>query len=148
MKLDKYILFAAWIGMYIMCAVLGFLPPQEGANKWLLVVIALLFFVPPALLVYQGWKQKKDQQMKIVQRISLIVVIATVTMLVFNLLSVALIIVMPEETALVLGDVLYDLLILVSTPMLCGQYWGIGLVGWVVLMWCCISLRQMLKKEK
>ena len=40
MKLNKYILLAIWLGMYILCAVLGFLPPQEGGNKILLMVIA------------------------------------------------------------------------------------------------------------
>lgn len=148
MKLNKYILFAVWIGMYILCAVLGFLPPQEGGNKWLLVIIALLFFLPPALLLWKLWKDRDEKLLKLMQRIALIAVIATVTALVVNLLSVALIIVMPEEQALIFGDVLYDILILVSTPMVCGQYWGIGLVGWVALLWSCVFARQALKKGK
>lgn len=148
MKLNKYMLFAAWIGMYILCAVLGFLPPQEGGNKWLLVIIALLFFLPPALLLWKGWTDRDAALLKWLRRIALIAVIATATALVVNLLSVALIIVMPEQQALKFGDVLYDILILVSTPMVCGQYWGIGLVGWIALLWSGIFARQALKKEK
>ena len=129
MKLNKYILAAIWIGMFILCAVLGYLPPQEGANKWMLAIFALLFFLPPALRVYLGWTEKDRKLVKLLQKISLIVVISTVALLVINLLSVALILVMPESTALIVGDILYYLLILVSTPMICGQFWGIGLLG-------------------
>ena len=148
MKLNKYILFALWIGMYILCAVLGFLPPQEGANQWLLVAFSLLFFLPPGLLVYKLWKEKDEKWLKLVRLIALIVVIATAVLLVINLLSIALLLVMPEKAALAVGDVLYYLLILVSTPMVCGQYWGIGLVGWVALLWSCVFARQSLKKGK
>ena len=148
MKLNKYILLAIWIGMFILCAVLGYLPPQEGANKWLLVIFAVLFFLPPALLVYKSRRDRDRKMLRLVRIASLAVLIATVALLVMNLLSVALVLVMPEKTALAVGDVLYDLLILVSTPMVCGQYWGIGLIGWAALLWSCILALQSLKKEK
>jgi hypothetical protein len=85
--------------------------------------------------------------LRLVRIISMVVLIATVVLLLVNLLSIALILVMPEETALILGDVLYYMLILVSTPMVCGQYWGIGLVGWAALLWCCILALQDIKKK-
>ena len=138
MKLNKYILLAIWAGMFILCAVLGYLPPQEGANKWLLVTFALLFFLPPGLLIYQCWREKDKKMLRLVRIVALTVLAATVILLVVNLLSIALLIVMPEKTALAVGDVLYYLLILVSTPMVCGQYWGIGLVGWAALLWSAI----------
>ena len=134
MKLNKYILLAIWVGMFILCAVLGYLPPQEGANKWLLVIIAVLFFLPPALTVYQCQKEKDGKLLRLVRTVSLVVLIATVALLVVNLLSIALLLVMPEKTALIVGDVLYYALILVSTPMICGQYWSIGLIGWAALL--------------
>ena len=148
MKLNKYILLAIWVGMFILCAVLGYLPPQEGANKWLLVFFALAFFVPPALLVYQSRKEKDGKMLRLVRTVALVVLIATVVLLIVNLMSIALMLVMPEDTALVVGDVLYDLLILVSTPMVCGQYWGIGMVGWAALLWSSILVLQSLKTKK
>ena len=148
MKLNKYILLAIWIGMFILCAVLGYLPPQEGANKWLLVIFAVLFFLPPALLVYKSRRDRDRKMLRLVRIASLAVLIATVALLVMNLLSVALVLVMPEKTALAVGDVLYDLLILVSTPMVCGQYWGIGLIGWAALLWSCIFSERALKTRK
>jgi len=148
MKLNKYILLAIWIGMFILCAVLGYLPPQEGANKWLLVIFAVLFFLPPALLVYKSRRDRDRKMLRLVRIASLAVLIATVALLVMNLLSVALVLVMPEKTALAVGDVLYDILILVSTPMVCGQYWGIGLIGWAALLWSCIFSERALKTRK
>ena len=148
MKLNKYILLAIWIGMFILCAVLGYLPPQEGANKWLLVIFAVLFFLPPALLVYKSRRDRDRKMLRLVRIASVAVLIATVALLVMNLLSVALVLVMPEKTALAVGDVLYDLLILVSTPMVCGQYWGIGLIGWAALLWSCIFSERALKTRK
>lgn len=145
MKLNKYILLAIWVGMFILCAVLGYLPPQEGANKWLLVIIAVLFFLPPALTVYQCQKEKDGKLLRLVRTVSLVVLIATVALLVVNLLSIALLLVMPEKTALIVGDVLYYALILVSTPMICGQYWGIGLIGWAALLWSSIFAEKSLK---
>jgi hypothetical protein len=142
MKLNKYLLLAIWAGMFILCAVLGYLPAQEGANKWLLIFFAVAFFVPPALLIYKSRQERDGKMLRLVRIISMVVLIATVVLLLVNLLSIALILVMPEETALILGDVLYYMLILVSTPMVCGQYWGIGLVGWAALLWSCILARQ------
>ena len=145
MKLNKYILLAIWVGMFILCAVLGYLPPQEGANKWLLAIIAVLFFLPPALTVYQCQKEKDGKLLRLVRTVALVVLIATVALLVVNLLSIALLLVMPEKTALIVGDVLYYALILVSTPMICGQYWGIGLIGWAALLWSSIFAEKSLK---
>lgn len=148
MKLNKFILAAIWVGMYILCAVLGFLPPQEGANKWLLVIFAVLFFLPPALLVYKGRKEGDRKLLRLVRLVSMVALIATVAILVANLMSITLLLVMPENAALVFGDVLYYLLILVSTPMVCGQYWGIGLAGWAALLWSCIFFLRAGKDRK
>lgn len=138
MKLNKYILAAIWAGMYILCAVLGFLPPQEGANRWLLVILGVLFFVPPGLLLYACWKEKNQKWLRVIRVTALTVLIATVVLLLINLMSITLLLVMPENAALVVGDILYYLLNLGSVPMICSQYWGIGMTGWAVLLWTCI----------
>jgi hypothetical protein len=35
--------------------------------------------------------------------------------------------------------VLYALLVIISSPMICGQYWVLSLFGWSWLMFDCIS---------
>lgn len=142
MKLNKYILAAIWVGMYILCAVLGFLPPQEGANRWLLMIFGILFFVPPGLLVYTCWKEKNRKWLQLVRTVALVVLVTTVALMLINLLSITLLLVMPENAALVVGDILYYLLNLGSVPMMCGQYWSIGMTGWAVLLWTSIVLQR------
>ncbi len=136
---DKGILKALWAGMFILCAVLGFLPPAAGANQILLILFAALFFVPPGADVYFSWKRKDKAELRLVRNLSLISLIATTVLLVANVLSVL-------SASLVLGDVLYYLLVIVSTPMICGQYWSYSLLLWAVLLWCCIFALQKLKK--
>lgn len=147
MKCNKYILAAIWTGMFVLCAVLGFLPPQEGANRYLLAGFAVLFFLPPALLLYQLWQDGDRKWLRWVRIVSITVVAATVTLLLMNMMSITLLMVLPMQAALAVGDVLYYLLLVVSTPMVCGQYWGIGMIGWAALMWSCLLAEKDLKRK-
>ena len=38
-----------------------------------------------------------------------------------------------------LGNILYYVLVIVSTPMVCGQYWVISLFLWAYLMIACMK---------
>ena len=136
---DKGILKALWAGMFILCAVLGFLPAAEGANKVLLIFFAALFFVPPGADVYFSWKRKDKAELRLVRNLSLISLIGTTVLLVANVLSVL-------SPSMSLGYVLYYLLVIVSTPMICGQYWSYSLLLWAILLWCCIFALRKLKK--
>ena len=49
--MKKSFLLALWGGMFILCAGLGFVPDPTGAWRVLLTLLAVAFFVPPALLV-------------------------------------------------------------------------------------------------
>lgn len=140
MIMDKGILKALWAGMFILCAVLGFISEPQGANKVLLIALALLFFLPPALLVWQSWKQGDRKELRLVRNLALISLVGTVVILVANMLSV-----LGSET---LGDVLYYMLIIVSTPMICGQYWAWSLLLWAILLWCCIAALLQMRKKK
>lgn len=135
---DKGILKAMWAGMFFLCALLGLVPEPEGANRWLLLCFSLLFFVPPGLLLWQCKKTADRKNSLWVRNIAIISLAATVVLLAANLLSVLL----PESV----GEVLYYALVVVSAPMVCGQYWVISLFLWAVLLWCSIFLLKNLKK--
>lgn len=143
--MDKAILKALWAGMYILCAVLGFMPEQEGFNRWMMIFFALLFFLPPALLVWQSWKAADARQLRFVRTVSIISLAATTLLFVLHTLSVLLVLVLPMDTALVIGDVLYGILNLVSAPMICSQFWAISLLLWAGLLWCSIAALKTLK---
>lgn len=135
---DKGILKALWVGMFILCALLGFVPQATGANKWLLLTFGVLFFLPPALLFYQGYKTKDQKLLRLIRKISIISLVSTVVLLVINMLSM-----LAPEAA---GNVLHFLLAIFSTPMFCCQYWFVSLSGWAILLWCTIVFLREMKK--
>lgn len=124
---DKGILQAIWAGMFILCGVLGFLPPQEGANRVLLVILAVLFFAAPGWLIWVSFEKKDTATLKRVRLLSVISLAGTLVLLVANMMSVLA----PGW----LGDLLYYVLVIVSTPMICGHYWVLSLGLWAALLW-------------
>lgn len=135
---DKGILKALWAGMFVLCALLGFVPQPTGANKWLLLAFGILFFLPPILLFYQGYKTKDLKLLKLIQKISISSLASTVVLLVINMLSMLA----PEAV----GNALYFILVVVSTPMICCQYWFVSLSSWAILLWCTIVFLREMKK--
>lgn len=127
---DKGILKALWLGMFILGAVLGFVPSPEGANKYVLAVLGSLFFLPPALLLYRCHKDLDRKNLRLIRNLSLISLTSTVVLLVLNTLSLLF-----SEAV---GNALYYILVIVSSPMVCCQYWVISLFGWAVLLWCSL----------
>ena len=138
MQSTKGFLKAFWVGMFLVCALLGFVPNPQGGNKALLIFFAVVFFLPPALLVWQGVKYKDRQVLKLVRNISILSLAVTVVTLVANMFSVL--------GSRLLGDILYYILVVVSTPMICMQHWAWSLLGWAIMLWVCIF--ALMRKEK
>ena len=132
---DKGILKAIWAGMFIVCSVLGFLPPQTGANRVLLVILTVLFFVAPGWLVWVSYTKGDRATLRLVRLLCAISLGSTVFLLICNFLSVL--------GPAWLGNVLYYALVIFSTPMLCGHYWVLSLLLWSALLW---SSHAALKK--
>lgn len=135
---DKAILKALWAGMFILCALLGFVPQPTGANKWLLLGFGVLFFLPPGLLLYQCRKTRDSKNLRLMRKLSIISLTATLLLLIANMLSLLA----PQSV----GDALHYILAVVSTPMFCCQYWIISLFGWAIVLWCCITFLKERKK--
>ena len=136
---DKGILKALWAGMYILCLVMSFLPSPSNGTKVLLMIFSALFFAAPFADVYFSWKNGDKKELHLVRNICLVSLGATMVLLVANVLSV-----LGGEA---LGDILYYLLVAVSVPMICGQYWAYSLLLWAVLLWCAIAALGKQKKS-
>ena len=136
---EKGIWLAIWAGMYLLCAVLGFLPPQEGGNRVLLVILALLFFAPPGWVLWLSLHSDDLQTIKRLLLLSAVSLGSTMVLIVLNFLSVL----GPDW----LGDFLYFLLIALSAPMLCGQYWVLSLTLWAILLWSSLLAWRHLQKK-
>ena len=138
MSSNNSFLKAFWVGMFLVCALLGFVPNPQGGNKALLIFFAILFFLPPALLVWRAIVHKDQKTLRLVRKISILSLSITLATLVANMLSVL--------GSRLLGDILYYILVVVSTPMVCMQHWAWSLCAWAVLLWVCIFSLKSLKK--
>ncbi len=130
MKKSK--LWTLWGVLFILCAVLGFIPSPENGVKGMLVLASLLFFLPPALLLYGAHARRDRHTLALVRNLSAMSLGVTVVVLIVNFASLTL----PNW----MGDALYALLIVVSSPMICAQYWFVPLFLWSCLLVTSIHL--------
>lgn len=115
-------LFTIWGGLFALCAGLGFVPGPTGALKVLLILVAIAFFVPPLILIHRGSKKTR----MLIGNLALLSLCMTTFLIILNFLSIRF------STAV--GDALYALLVIISSPMICGQYWVLSLFGWAWLL--------------
>ena len=127
--------YTVWAGMFILCAGLGFIPEPQGFLKFCLIMLSLVFFVPPALLLRHARAGGEKQTIETVRNLAFASLILTVVLIVANFLSL-----MASEAV---GNALYVILTIVSAPMICSQYWVVSLFAWACLM---IWAQKMLKK--
>ena len=130
-------LYALWGAAYILCGLLGFIREPNGFVMAMLVLLAVGFFVPGAILLYRGYRENNGQKVKIIRNISLIWLGMTLVLLVANFLTAG-------ATELT-GDLLYGFLVMLTAPMCCGQFWILSLFLWACLLMASLSC---LKKQK
>ncbi len=120
-----------WGALFILCAGLGFIPAPEGLLKWLLVLIALAFFLPPFLMARLAAREGDRNTLALLRNLAALSLVLTVAALIANFFSILA----PEGV----GNALYILLVILSAPMVCMQYWAISLFLWACLLFTCIS---------
>lgn len=128
------ILFALWGCIYALCVGLGTVENPEGLGKVLLVLTSLIFFIPPGCILYEGIRDGKKKQVKAVRITAILSLSLTLVLLVANFLSVS--------ASAQAGGLVYELLILVSAPMVCSQYWVMSLFLWACLLWTSFTKRK------
>lgn len=131
--MNKKFLTVLWAGLFIVCAGLGFIPEPEGTARILLTIPALLFFLPPALLLYDAGRSRDTATVMLIRNLSMLSLGLTVLLLILNFLTV-----LSSDR---LGQILHDILTIVSTPMICSGHWAMSL-----FLWACLltgSLRQL-----
>lgn len=134
--MKKSSLMAVWGIFYIICAGLGFIPEPEGAVRIFLTVISVLFFVPPAILLYDAFSDRDRKTILLIRRLSALSLGVTLVLLIANFLAAL--------TSEWLGTVLHVLLAICSAPMFCSNYWILSLFLWAVLL---VSSMQKWKEK-
>lgn len=130
------LLWIFWAVAYVICTVCAFFPVTPGALSGLFLLLSLGFFVPPAFLIYDAVQNKRRKNLQIIRNLSLISLGLTLVTILLNFVAF--------QASEAWGLVLYWMLILVSTPMICSQVWVIGLFGWAMLLMTCLNF---LKKK-
>ena len=124
-------LWLIWAAAYVICTVCAFFSVAQGALTGLFLLLSLGFFVPPGFLIYEAVQNKRPKTLRIIRNLSLISLGLTLVTILLNFLSF--------QASESWGLVLYWLLILVSTPMICSQVWVVGLFGWAMLLFTSLT---------
>ena len=119
-------LFALWGAMFILCAGLGFIPEPAGVLKGLLTGLAILFFLPPAMLVWKGRREKDRTPLLLVRNLSIASLSLSVVLIIANFLT--------AFRSELMGDILHGVLVVVSSPMICSGHGAMSLFFWACLL--------------
>ena len=125
-RLKEWILYIAWGCLYILCVGLGTVKEVEGFGKVLFLLTALIFFIPGAWLLILALKEKNRKKILTIRIISICSLALTLIVFSANVMAVS--------ASREVGHFLYDLLNLVSAPMLCSRYWIVSLFCWACLL--------------
>ena len=128
-------LFILWGMLYALCTLLGFVPSPSGFLRVLFVIFAAAFFVPAAILLHHALTKHSRKLLRQLRLISALSLGLTLVALVCNFWGV-----LASEAV---GNLLYVLLVLVSTPMVCSGYWVASL-----FLWACLLMATFLKTKK
>ena len=132
--MKKSSLMAVWGIFYIICAGLGFIPEPEGAVRIFLMMISVLFFVPPAILLFDAFACGDRKTVLLLRRLSALSLGVTLVLLIANFLAAL--------AGQWLGGVLHVLLGLCSAPMFCSNYWVLSLFLWAALLVASMQKRK------
>ena len=123
--LKEKVLYGLWLCLYILSVGLGTVTERGTAAQIVFTALSLLFFVPGALLLWDSIQSGSKKKLLRIRLISLASLLLTVSLIVLNILCVT-----AGDTV---GQVLNDLLILVSAPMFCCHWQWLSLFLWACL---------------
>ena len=134
--MNKKLLLTLWGVLFVICAGMGFVPQPGVALKILMVMLSLSFFALGGWILWQAGQKKDPATIGLIRNLSLASLVLTFVMLLANFLSVF--------TSEWLGNVLHDMLIVVSSPMFCAPSWAFSLFLWACLM---VASHKMVAKK-
>lgn len=137
--MKKTVLFFIWGFFYFLCAFISNIQSPTGSQAAALTALSVIFFVPPAILLWDAVKEKDKKMLFTLRLISILSLSLTLAALIANIASVG-----ASETV---GNVLYQVLIFASVPMVCSQHYVLSMFLWACLLFATIP-GFVLKKQK
>ena len=129
--MKQNLLFALWGGFFVLCAALGFIPAPSSALKILMTLLSILFFLPPALLLYRDGKAGNRNTILLIRNFSVASLVLTAVAIIVNFLCVL--------APTWLGNLLHCILVVVSSPMVCCGNWFLSMFLWACLLICSLK---------
>ena len=123
-------LYSLWGVLFIICAALGFIPIPYNWVQTVLTALSVLFFLPPAVLLYRAGKQHDRSTALIIRNLSLGSLGLTLAFLILSVVCAV--------QSEFLGNFLHGILVIVSTPMICSGFWVLSL-----FLWACLLIYSM-----
>ena len=124
--MKKLLLYSLWGCLFVLCVGLGTIQVTDTLVKTALLLISVVFFVPGAILLYDAKTTGDRKGILTIRWISITSLTLTLGALLAFLLT--------SSRGSGAADVLYEVLILVSSPMICSQYWMVSLFLWGCLL--------------
>ena len=118
-------LFVLWGVLFVLCAGLGFLEASA-----LSLIAALLFFVPPAVLLYRSGNDRHT--LLLIRNLSALSLGLTLVFLILNLLT--------AFASEMLGNFVHYILVIVSSPMICSGHWAMSMFLWACLLMMSLKM--------
>ena len=134
-------LWLSWLYLYILTAILGFIPQPGGVAYALLLCVGACFFIPGFMLVYRADIREQYDIVRKVRTISIVALCVDVFLICVNFASALF----PGTMGVAWGIVLHVMLVLFTAPMVCAQAWVVALFGWACLLFYALSV---LKKNR
>lgn len=128
-------LYCGWGVLYVVCVALGLIQDTTPIVRIALLIISIIFFLPGAMLLYNGIKQDDRKTVLRIRWLS----IASLALTLLGLIALFFCAASGNETAL---DLAFEALLVVSAPMICSQYWVVSL-----FLWACLLSASFFKKR-
>lgn len=133
--MKEKLLYIVWGVMAVLCIGLGTLETEDLMMQIPLLLISIVFFVPAGLLLYDALEAGNRKGILRIRWIS----IASLALTIVTLLAFFLTALRGAGAA----GWLYEVLIVVSCPMVCSQYWLVSL-----FLWACLLFATFIKPNR
>lgn len=134
-----------WFGLYLLCTGMSLIQDAVGVMAVVLMILKVLFFVPPVMLLYNALQAKDAKLVKLIRTLCIVslclslVLILTSTIVTF---FYAAGVVQPF-----LVNFFYYLMLIVSTPLYCGSFKALSLFLWACLLFATFVKFPDFKKK-
>lgn len=124
--MKQKLIYLLWLFLYIICVGLGTIYADILVLQLFQGLFAVLFFVPPVLLVLEGLREGQKKYLVQIRTISIISLALTLIFMIANIAAVY-----ATESV---GNTLNQIYILVAAPMHCLPYGFISIFLWACLV--------------